>query len=260
LSTEGNLNSALLADILNYAKSVGYEPPHFANVVVDLSAVFATNCTRPLTDLRVTAVRVVDLEASESKPYLARVLETQSTDKINATEASALATTVVEALGGSFSKLRDFAKLANGLDATQAEAAATRLIAYEQQLAGDSLQDFFNNLSLKIGTSAHGVQMDMLQFFREIWQAPLGQEKRLGELVDLTNTMHRTKMVRGTDVIDALDKCDVHPLFVHPKTRSLQVSRRVFEYAIDRMVNYDEHRCPAPRGYNVQEQEQDLRS
>jgi hypothetical protein len=132
ISIEGDANSAQLPGILGCAKTVGFESPHFANVVVDLSALFAANCTRPLTDLRVTTVRVGDLEESESVPYLAGILETQSPDKINTDDANTLAKTVVESLGGNFGKLHDFAELAEGLDAMQAKAEFARLIATEQ--------------------------------------------------------------------------------------------------------------------------------
>jgi hypothetical protein len=178
-------------------------------------------------------------------PYLANILETQFPDRINVADAKTLATTVVKALGGNFEKLHEFAQLAKGLDAMQTEAAAARLIATEQSLAGDSLQVFFSKLGDKIGTDPHVLQLGMLNLFRDIPLAPVGQEKGLGELVDLANTMRRTQVVGCKDVIDALDKCYIHPLFVHPKTQMLQVSRRVFVFVIDRMVDHGEYRIPA---------------
>jgi hypothetical protein len=69
----------------------------------------------PLTDLRVTAVLVGDLEDSECVPYLAGILETQETQfpgKINTDLAKTLANLVVESLGGNFENLHGFAKLA----------------------------------------------------------------------------------------------------------------------------------------------------
>jgi hypothetical protein len=117
--------------------------------------------------------------------------------------------------------------------------AFARQIATEQTLAGASLKVFFGNLGDKIGTDPHVLQLRLLDFFGQIPLAPVGQEKQLGELVDLANTMRRTTECLGAnDAIDALDKCYIHPLFVQPQWQTLQVSRRVFEYAIDRMVNH----------------------
>lgn len=100
----------------------------------------------------------------------------------------------------TFSKLQDFAALAEGLDATQAEAAAVRLIANEQSLSDAvaykvSLSTY---LSLNIGTNPYLLRKAMLNFFGEIPHAPVGQEKRLGGLVKLTSFMHRTQMVQAT--------------------------------------------------------------
>jgi hypothetical protein len=100
----------------------------------------------------------------------------------------------------------------------QATTEFARQIADDQILAGDSLKFFFGNLGDKIGADSHVLQL----------LEPVGQEKKLGELVDLANTMRRTtKGLGANDVIDVLDKFNIHPLFVQTQPQTLQVSRRI---------------------------------